>query len=154
MRQAPHTLDNYPFQMEIRPRWNDNDVYGHINNAVYYEYFDTLVNTYLIDNGLLDLGESETIGLVVETGCQYFAPLSFPTPITAGLRVGKMGTSSVRYEIALFEKGQTQAAAQGHFVHVYVDATSRKPTSIPTNMRTTLTEISNNNISNNKKDTP
>ena len=142
MRTTPHTLDSYPFQMDIQPRWNDNDVYGHINNAIYYEYFDTLVNTYLIDNGLLDIGESDTIGLVVETTCQYFAPLSFPNTITAGLRVDKMGTSSVRYEIALFEKGQTQAAAQGHFVHVYVDAKSRKPISISADLRTKLTEIS------------
>ncbi len=135
MRPAAHNINDYPHKMGIQTRWNDNDVYGHVNNAVYYTWFDTLVNNFLIDNGLLEIGKSETIGLVVDTACQYFAPLSYPEAVTAALRVGHIGTSSVRYEIALFRKGETTAAAQGHFVHVYVDAKTRKPVAIHEKMR-------------------
>lgn len=142
MRPTPDSLDAYPHKLKIPTRWMDNDVYGHVNNAVYYFYFDTLVNTWLIENGLLEIGKSETIGLVVETGCTYFAPMSYPETITAGLRVAKIGTSSVRYEIALFSEGKTEAAAQGHFVHVYVDEKNRKPQIISAMMKTKLSQIS------------
>jgi len=127
--------------MPIQTRWIDNDVYGHVNNVVYYEYFDTVVNSFLIDQGLLEIGKSETIGLVVETGCSYFAPISFPENVTAGLRVAKIGTSSVRYEIGLFTDAQPNACAQGHFVHVYVDAASRKPKPLSADMRSILEGI-------------
>ncbi|MGJ8559318.1 MAG: acyl-CoA thioesterase [Litorimonas sp.] len=140
MRIQPDTRADYAYALELPTRWNDNDVYGHINNAVYYAYFDTVVNRWLIENGLLEIGESETIGLVVETGCAYFAPLTFPEPITAALRVTKIGGSSVRYEIGLFGQGET-AAARGHFVHVYVDEKTRRPTQISDIMRTKLGEI-------------
>ncbi len=138
MRPVPHDINDYPHKMEIQTRWNDNDIYGHVNNAVYYTWFDTLVNNFLIENGLLEIGKSETIGLVVDTACQYFAPLSYPETVTATLRVGSIGTSSVRYEIALFSAGETTAAAQGHFVHVYVDANTRKPVAISAKMRGAL----------------
>lgn len=136
----PDTRVDYAYALDLPTRWNDNDIYGHINNAIYYEYFDTVVNRWLIENGLLEIGKSETIGLVVETGCAYFAPLTFPEPITAALRVSKIGGSSVRYEIGLFGQDET-AAARGHFVHVYVDEKTRRPTQISDIMRTKLGEI-------------
>ena len=104
----------------------DNDAYGHVNNVVYYSWFDTAVNAHLIEQGALDVANGATIGLVVETHCNYFAPLSFPQTVDVGLRVAQLGTSSVRYELGIFGKSDT-AAAQGHFVHVYVDAITRKP---------------------------
>jgi len=130
--------DSYIYFLDIQTRWNDNDMYGHINNAVYYTWFDTLVNNFLIENGLLEPQTSETIGLVVDTGCQYFEPLSYPETITAGLRAAKIGTSSVRYEIGLFRRGEETPCAQGYFVHVYVDAETRKPKPISADMRAKL----------------
>jgi len=140
-KPSAHILSNYKYTLTIPTRWNDNDIYGHVNNAVYYFFFDTVVNRFLIDNGLLELGKSETIGLVVDTGCAYFAPISFPDEIVAGLRVAKLGTSSVRYEIGLFRNHETTASAQGHFVHVYVDEKNRRPMKISDIMRKKLTEI-------------
>ena len=139
-RLLPDTLADYPHNHLISTRWNDNDVYGHVNNAVYYEFFDTVVNTWLIESGLLIIGQSETIGLVVETGCHYFAPLEFPAPITTGLRVAHIGTSSVRYEIGIFGDAET-AAARGHFVHVYVDEKTRRPAPISAMMKEKLGEL-------------
>ncbi len=136
-RSQPHRRADYPHAMPITTRWMDNDAYGHVNNAVYYSYFDTVVNTWLIGRGLLEVETSPVIGLVVETGCQYFAALTYPQPVTAALRVGHVGRSSVRYEIALFGAGDT-AAAQGHFVHVYVDRATRRPVSLPDTLRTEL----------------
>ncbi len=105
----------------------DNDIYGHVNNVVYYSYFDTVVNEYLIAQGVLDIKRGAVIGLVVETGCNYFAPIAFPEKIAAGLRVARIGDSSVRYEVALFREGVDDAVAQGYFVHVYVDRVTLKP---------------------------
>lgn len=102
----------------IPTRWADNDIYGHVNNVVYYSWFDTAVNAFLIEAGALDIHAGETIGLVVETQCNYFAPLAFPQMVEAGLRVARLGSSSVRYEIGLFAQGEAQTAAAGHFVHV------------------------------------
>jgi len=116
---------------KIPTRWIDNDAYGHVNNVVYYSWFDTAVNAYLIEQGALDVANGATIGLVVETHCNYFAPLSFPQTADVGLRVAHRGTSSVRYELGIFGSGDL-AAAQGHFVHVYVDALTRKPVPLPT----------------------
>lgn len=141
MRPSPHNISDYAFTTEIQTRWNDNDKYGHINNAVYYMYFDTVVNNVLIDNDLLPLvGDDggKSIGLVVDTGCQYFSSLSYPETLRVGVRVGKLGTSSVRYELALFSQDSDTAAAQGHFVHVYVDETTRKPKPISIRMREVL----------------
>ena len=130
-RPTPHRLADYRHSQAITTRWMDNDAYGHVNNAVYYAFFDTAVNTWLIERGVLDIEKSQTIGLVVETGCHYFAPLAYPQKVTAGLRVASLGRSSVRYEIALFAEGSDSAAAQGHFVHVYVDRSSRRPVKLP-----------------------
>jgi len=138
---TPHNIADYPHQLLIPTRWNDNDPYGHVNNAVYYFFFDTIVNNWLIDNGLLEIGKSETVGLVVETGCSYFAPITYPTNVVAGLRVSKIGTSSVRYEIGIFNQGKSTASAQGHFVHVYVDDTSRRPVPISQSMKQKLGEL-------------
>ena len=127
MRQEPDRLESYPYHLKLQTRWSDNDVYGHVNNSVYYFYFDTLVNRWLIENGLLEIGKSDVIGLVVETSCSYFASLKFPDDIVAGLRVSKTGRSSVRYEIGLFRNAEETASAQGHFTHVYVDEKTRRP---------------------------
>lgn len=142
MRQTPHPLNHYPYKLDIQTRWNDNDVYGHVNNSVVYTWFDTVVNAFLIENKLLEIGKSKTIGLVVETGCQYFAPLSYPEIICAGLRVEHIGTSSVRYEIAIFSQDKQTASAQGHFVHVYVEEKTRKPLPISKVMKQKLDTIS------------
>jgi len=116
----------------------DNDVYGHVNNVVYYSWFDTAVNAYLIEQGVLDIERGTTIGLVVETQCNYFAPLAFPQTVEAGLRVARLGGSSVRYEVGLFAQGAPQTAAAGHFVHVYVDRTTRRPVPLPGSLRAAL----------------
>jgi acyl-CoA thioester hydrolase len=128
----------YPHFLTIPTRWMDNDVYGHVNNVVYYSYFDTVVNEYLIRAGVLDYAAGETIGLVVETQCNYFAPLAFPERVDAGLRVARLGGSSVRYEVGLFKEGGDEACAQGHFVHVYVDRVTRRPASLPAALRAAL----------------
>ena len=119
--------DYYSYFVSIETRWNDNDMYGHVNNAVYYQWFDTLVNRFLIEKTGLEPTTSAQIGLVVETGCSYFAPLAFPEQIEAGLVVTKIGNSSVRYQIGIFAQNAQAPAAQGHFVHVYVDRNSRRP---------------------------
>ena len=125
----------------IPTRWMDNDVYGHVNNVVYYAYFDTVVNQYLIRQGVLDIETSGVIGLVIETRCNYFRPVTFPEVVHAGLRVAKLGNSSVRYEIGLFRNDDDEAAAQGHFVHVYVDRATRRPAALPQAMRAALAAI-------------
>jgi acyl-CoA thioester hydrolase len=134
-RAAPHPRSHYPQFSRIDTRWSDNDVYGHLNNVVYYSYFDTVVNRWLIEAGALDIHGGDVIGLVVETQCHYFAPLAFPQTLDAGLRVAHLGRSSVRYEIGLFAAGEPQCAAAGHFVHVYVDRTSRRPVPLPASVR-------------------
>jgi len=140
-RPTPNSLDSYPHHLTIPTRWADNDIYGHVNNSVYYFYFDTVVNRWLIDNGLLEIGKSEVIGLVVGTSCDYFSPISFPDEVTAGLRAAKIGTSSVTYEIGLFRNEEVTASAQGTFVHVYVDEKNRRPVNISDRMKEKLGEI-------------
>ncbi len=140
-REAPETRDRYRHFLEIPTRWMDNDVYGHVNNVVYYSYFDTVVNEYLVSSGSLDIEKSTTIGLVVETQCRYFEPIAFPDTVHAGLRVARLGNSSVRYEIGIFRNDDESAAAQGHFIHVYVDRHSRRPTGLPAEMRRALERI-------------
>lgn len=125
----------------ITTRWMDNDVYGHVNNVVYYSWFDTAVNAYLIEQGVLDIHQGHVIGLVIETQCRYFAPLAFPQTIEAGIRVSRLGNSSVRYEVGLFAQGEPLCAAQGHFVHVYVDRATRRPATLPADLRTVLETI-------------
>ena len=128
-RPSPHRRDSYPHARVITTRWMDNDPYGHMNNAVHYSLFDTAVNTWLIEQGALDFRNGSVVGLVVETGCHYFAELGYPDPVTAALRVSHVGRSSVVYEVALFAPKSQTAAAQGRFVHVYVDRESRRPVS-------------------------
>ena len=140
-RPQPETRSGYAHFLRITTRWMDNDVYGHINNVVYYSYFDTVVNGYLIAEGALDIETSDVIGLVVETQCQYFVPVTFPDAVHAGLRVAHLGRSSVRYEIGLFRNDDDGASAQGHFVHVYVDRASRKPVPLPAALRAALERI-------------
>ena len=126
----------------ISTRWSDNDVYGHVNNVVYFQWFDTAVNAHLIDNGVLDIHQGSTIGLVVETHCNYFAPLAFPQIVQAGVRVGRVGASSVRYEVGLFAQGEDLTAARGHFVHVYVDRETRRPVRhLPDNLKNVLERL-------------
>jgi acyl-CoA thioester hydrolase len=138
MNKSREPREAYKHYRVIGTRWMDNDVYGHVNNVVYYSYFDTVVNQYLIEKGALDIGSSPVIGLVVETACQYFRPMVFPDTIHAGLRVGQLGRSSVRYEIGIFRNDEASAAAQGHFVHVYVDRASLRPTPLPQALRQAL----------------
>jgi len=140
-RPVPHARGDYPHRIAVTTRWMDNDAYGHVNNVVYYSYFDTAVNAWLIRQGLLDVERGELIGLVVETGCHYFEPLTYPETVTAALRVAHIGNSSVRYEIALFGEGRDRAAAQGHFVHVYVDRATRRPSALPPAWRTALATL-------------
>jgi acyl-CoA thioester hydrolase len=140
-REAPETRDRYRLFLTIPTRWMDNDVYGHVNNVVYYSYFDTVVNGYLISSGALDIEKSQVVGLVVETRCRYFKPIIFPDTVSAGLRVARLGNSSVRYEIGIFRNDEDAAAAQGHFVHVYADRETRKPASLPPEMRAALERI-------------
>ena len=142
-RPQPETRSTFKVFRRIDTRWMDNDVYGHVNNVVYYSWFDTAVNAYLIEQGALDIHHGETIGLVIETHCNYFASLAFPQTIEAGIRVAKMGSSSVRYEIGLFAQGETHCAAQGHFVHVYVDKQHRRPVkALPLNLKQVLEKLS------------
>ena len=132
---------DYARTRAITTRWMDNDVYGHVNNVIYYSFFDTAVNATLIEAGLLAPDKSAEIALVVDTGCRYFAPLSFPDTIEAGIRVAHLSRSSVRYEIGLFSAGAPLAAAEGHFVHVYVDRESRRPVMIPDATRAFLASL-------------
>ena len=140
-RQEPDTRDDYRHFTTITTRWMDNDVYGHINNVQYYSYFDTAVNRYLIDQGVLDIHMGEVIGLVVETHCNYYSSAAFPDNIEAGIRVAHLGRSSVRYEVGLFVEGREEAIAQGHFVHVYVGRENQKPVDIPENLRLVLSAL-------------
>jgi len=141
-RTEPNRRGDYRHFLEISTRWMDNDVYGHVNNVVYYSYFDTVVNKFLMDEGQLDYKNGEIVGWVVETKCEYFAPVAFPDVVTAGLRVEKMGTSSVTYEVGLFRNDDDTAAAQGHFVHVYVELATNKPTPLSEGMKAVLAGIS------------
>jgi acyl-CoA thioester hydrolase len=137
-RPSPRPRSDFRYFLPIDTRWMDNDVYGHVNNVTYYSYFDTAVNRYLIDAGALDIAASPVIGLVVETGCQYFSSIAFPDRIEAAVRVARLGNSSVRYEVGIFREGEPLSAAHGHFVHVYVDRQSRRPASLPAVLRRAL----------------
>ena len=128
----------YKVFRSIGTRWMDNDAYGHVNNVVYYSWFDTAVNAYLIEQGALDIHQGDTIGLVIETQCNYFSPLAFPQTVDVGIRVAKLGTSSVRYEVGVFAQGAPLTAAKGHFVHVYVDKYTRRPNPLPIKLKSTL----------------
>ena len=140
-RPQSQPRQSYAVFRDIGTRWSDNDVYGHVNNVVYYSWFDTAVNAYLMEQGALDIHAGQTIGLVIETQCNYFASLAFPQTVEAGIRVAHMGSSSVRYEVGIFAKGEELSAAAGHFVHVYVDRESRRPVPLPEALRRALQSL-------------
>ena len=140
IRPEPEPRSAYRVLRTIPTRWMDNDAYGHINNVVYYSWFDTAVNAWLIEQGVLDIHQGATVGLVVETHCNYFAPLAFPEPVEVGLRVANIGKSSVRYELAVFGAGAL-SAAKGHFVHVYVDAQTHRPVELPEPLKQLLETV-------------
>lgn len=135
------TLADYPYVTSITTRWMDNDIYGHINNVAYYSFFDTAANQFLIERGGLDIATGTIIGLVVESKCQYHAPLAYPQTLRAGVRVDKLGNRAVTYGIAIFSATDDAAAAHGHFVHVFVERTTRTPTPIPDPLRSALQSI-------------
>jgi acyl-CoA thioester hydrolase len=137
-KPQPAPRSAYKVFRTISTRWMDNDAYGHVNNVVYYSWFDTAVNAYLIEQGVLDIHHGDTIGLVIETQCNYFSPLAFPQTVEAGIRVTRLGASSVRYEVGLFAQGEPLTAARGHFIHVYVDKQTRRPAPLPLNLKTVL----------------
>jgi acyl-CoA thioester hydrolase len=133
--------DAYRAWHDVTTRWADNDSYGHVNNVVYYAWFDSAVNAWLIAAGLLDVAQGDPIGLVVETGCRYARPLTFPEPVEIGLAAERIGNSSVTYSLGVFAKNEKESAAQGHFTHVYVDRATRRPVGIPTSWRHKLEDL-------------
>lgn len=141
IRPQPEPRSAYRVFRTIGTRWADNDVYGHVNNVVYYSWFDTAVNAHLIEQGALDIHSGSSIGLVIETQCNYFAPLAFPENVEAGIRVSRVGASSVRYEVGLFAQGAPETAARGHFIHVYVDRHTRRPAPLPEKLRAVLESL-------------
>lgn len=140
-RSAPPRRSDYPHLLAIQTRWMDNDLYGHVNNVVYYSYFDTVINRYLIDEGGLDPQAGAIVGMSVETGCRFHRSLAFPDLVQAGLRVGHLGRSSVRYEIGIFRDDEASACADGHFVHVFVERASQRPVPIPEPIRDALARL-------------
>lgn len=140
-KPLPNDRNAYRYFRDITTRWMDNDVYAHVNNVIYYSWFDTVVNGWLLEQDVLDFADSPTVGLVVETHCSYFSSIAFPDLVRAGLRVTRLGTSSVRYEVGLFANDNTEASAQGHFIHVYVDRVTRRPVSLPEPLRRALETI-------------
>ena len=141
MKSETKNRSDYRHFHPITTRWADNDAYGHVNNVVYYSWFDTVVNQFLIASGVLDIERSPVIGLVVETHCSYFSSVAFPDQVSAGLRVTRLGNASVRYEVGIFRNGDEQASACGHLVHVYVGRESRRPAGIPEPMRRLLQTV-------------
>ncbi len=140
-RPQPHQRRNYRHFLPIGTRWMDNDAYAHVNNVVYYSFFDTVVNEYLVRSGALDIERGDVIGLVVETHCNFFSPIAFPEAICAALRVGHIGSSSVRYDVGIFAGEQDLASAQGHLLHVYVTRAERRPVPLPALLRQALERI-------------
>ncbi len=145
-RPRPEARSAYRVFRPISTRWSDNDVYGHVNNVIYYSWFDTAVNGHLIESGGIDIHHGQVIGLVIETQCNYFSPLAFPDPVLAGIRVAHIGSSSVRYEVGLFagkpgDPASEMTAAKGHFIHVYVDKQSRRPAALPTQLLSVLEQL-------------
>lgn len=140
-RPPPPSRDAYRHFLALSTRWNDNDVYGHVNNVVYYAFFDTVINRFLVEEGGLDIHAGDAIGLAVETACSFLRPLRFPDALEAGLRVVHLGRSSVRYEVGIFLAGDERPAAHGHFVHVFVDRASRRPVAIPGALRAALERL-------------
>ena len=141
-RKPPASRAEFKTWRAMTTRWADNDAYGHVNTTVYYEWFDSVVNAWMVDQDLLDIAQGDPIALVVETRCTYAAPLEFPQPVEVGLAVAELGRSSIRYRIGIFAKGLDSAAAEGEFVHVVVDRATRRPVDIPVAWREKLETIS------------
>lgn len=141
-KPAPPTREDYKVFYPISTRWSDNDIYGHVNNVTYYSYFDTAANRYLIEEGGMDISDGTIVGYVVNSGCEYHAPITYPESVEAGVRVDRLGNSSVQYGIAIFREGEETAAAHGHFVHVFVEREKNRSASIPENLRIALERIS------------
>ncbi|MDP3813878.1 thioesterase family protein [Pseudomonas sp.] len=141
MNPPQHLRRDYRHFQPLSTRWHDNDIYGHVNNVTYYSFFDSAVNSYLIEVGGLDIHNGDVVGFVVSSSCDYFASIAFPERIEIGLRVGKLGNSSVQYELAVFKAGEEEACAAGRFVHVFVDRASNRPVSIPQALRGALTAL-------------
>ena len=127
MKKNPSHISQYNYFCQLSTRWNDNDIYGHMNNIIYYALFDTAVNKWLIKNKLIDIKNGQNIGLIVQSGCNYFSSFEYPENINAGIRVTKIGKSSVRYEVGLFKEKEELSSADGFFIHVYVDRKTNKP---------------------------
>ncbi|WOJ91882.1 thioesterase family protein [Congregibacter variabilis] len=138
--EAPSRQD-YPWFTVITTRWSDNDIYGHVNNVIYYSYFDSVANRYLIDEGGLNIHDGDTVGLVVNSGCDYYTPVAYPEVLQGALRVDRLGNSSVQYGIGIFREGADLACANGTFTHVFVDRASSRPVPIPPKMREALAAI-------------
>ncbi|MNF58738.1 1,4-dihydroxy-2-naphthoyl-CoA hydrolase [compost metagenome] len=141
MNPPQHLRRDYPHFQPITTRWHDNDLYGHVNNVTYYSYFDSAVNAYLIERGGLDIHNGEVVAFVVSSSCDYFASIAFPERIEIGLRVARLGNSSVEYQLAVFKQGEEQACAAGRFVHVFVDRQSNRPLPIPRRLREALADL-------------
>ena len=141
-RERPAARSEFRVWRNFTTRWADNDAYGHVNNTVFYQWFDSAVNGWMVEQGMLDIANGDPIALVVETRCAYFAPLAFPQAVEVGLAVAGLGRSSIRYRIGVFGEGEAEAAAQGEFVHVVVDRAIRRPVEIPAAWRTRLEAIS------------
>jgi acyl-CoA thioester hydrolase len=141
MPTDPPSLADYPYITPITTRWMDNDIYGHVNNVAYYSFFDTAANRFLIERGGLDIHAASIIGLVVESKCEYHAPLAYPQQLRAGVRVDRLGNRAVTYGIAIGVEGDDRAAAHGHFVHVFVERATRTPVAIPEPLRSALASI-------------
>ena len=140
--QPKHLRRDYKHFQPITTRWHDNDIYGHVNNVVYYGFFDTAVNNYLIQQGGLDIQDGDIVGFVVSSACDYFASIAYPDLVEVGLRVARLGNSSVQYELAIFREGEQEACAAGRFVHVFVERASNRPTAIPGRLRAALEALS------------
>lgn len=141
MTDAPATRDRFPHFTPVPTRWMDNDLYGHVNNVVYYAYFDTVINRYLIAEGGLDIAAGPVIGVAAESHCRYRRGVAFPADLDAGLAVARLGKSSVRYELGIFPRGEADVAAEGWFVHVFVDRETRRPAPIPDRLRAALARL-------------
>ena len=141
MKKNPSHISEYNYFCQLSTRWNDNDIYGHMNNIIYYALFDTAVNKWLIKNKLIDIKNGQNIGLIVQSGCNYFSSFEYPENINAGIRVTKIGKSSVRYEVGLFKEKEELSSADGFFIHVYVDRKTNKPIALDYNFKNALDTI-------------
>lgn len=141
MKKKPSHRSEYNYFCQLSTRWNDNDIYGHMNNIIYYALFDTAVNKWLIKNNLIDIKNGENIGLIVQSGCNFFSSFEYPEDVTAGIRVTKIGNSSVKYEVGLFKEKENSSSADGFFIHVYVERTTNKPIQLDYNFKKTLDTI-------------